>query len=308
MLTPRRHGPQNPFAYQQSAARRIAGGSIAVAEYHRPRSIDEAVAIAARGGVVFCAGCTDLFPVTQAQVLPGDVIDLSAVDGLRGITREGKGWRIGAGTTWSDLQRATLPPAFDGLKAAAREVGSVQIQNAGTLGGNLCTASPAADGVPCLLTLDAQVELVSAAGIRHLPLGKFLTSPRRTALQPGEMLSAVLISADEGRGAFLKLGARRYLVISIAMVAARLVLRDGHINQVALAVGACSPVALRLTKQEAALRGVSVADAGSRILAELVEPALSPIDDIRAEAGYRKGAATELLRRIVTGLAQEGPT
>ena len=133
----------------------------------------------------------------------------------------------------------------------------MQIQNAGTIGGNLCNASPAADGVPPLLALDAEVELASAAGTRRLPLAAFLHGPRRTARRPDELLTAVLIpaAATEGRSAFLKLGARRYLVISIAMVAARLATADGRVTAAALAVGACGPVATRLPAVEAALVG-----------------------------------------------------
>ena len=248
------------------------------------------------------AGCTDLFPATPGQTLRGPVLDLTAIAGLRGIARDGAGWRIGATTTWAEIARADLPPAFDGLRAAAREVGAVQIQNAGTLGGNLCNASPAADGVPPLLTLDAAVDLVSAAGVRRLPLGEFLTGPRRTALRPGEVLAAVLIPGTAGRGVFVKLGARSSLVISIVMVAARLVVEGGRVTGAALSVGACSAVATRLPAQEAALIGARVAEAAARIDAALIVPALSPLTDIRADADYRRGAAVTLLRRAVAGV------
>lgn len=268
-----------------------------MAELFRPRTLQDAVAIAARGGVTLMAGCTDLFPATQAQSLRGPMLDLTAVEGLRGIARDGVGWRIGATTTWAEMARAELPPAFDGLRAAARVVGAVQIQNAGTLGGNLCNASPAADGVPPLLTLDASVELVSATGKRVLPLTDFLTGPRRTALRPGEVLAAVLIPDDAGRGVFLKLGARASMVISIVMVAARVVVQDDRVVRAALSVGACSPVALRLPAQEAALVGAPVAEAAGRIDADLVT--LAPLTDIRADADYRRGAAVTLLRRAV---------
>lgn len=183
----------------------------------------------------------------------------------------------------------------------------MQIQNAGTLGGNLCNASPAADGVPALLSLEARVELRSESRTRVLPLSDFLLGPRRTALAAGEILSAVLIPDVSGQGGFLKLGARRYLVISIAMVAARIAVSEGRISAAALAVGACSPVACRLPDQEAALIGCPVAAAVSAIDAALILPVLAPIDDPRADAGYRQIAAVELLRRLVgdmTGAAR----
>lgn len=273
--------------------------------YHRPECLDEALAALAAGGVTVAAGCTDLFPTTEAPRLKGAVLDVTAVDALRGVTRDARGWRIGAATTWSAIRAADLPPAFDMLKLAAREVGSIQIQNAGTIGGNLCNASPAADGVPPLLALDAMVELRSARRERVLPLAEFLTGPRRTALAPGEMVTAILVPGAAGAGVsdFVKLGARKYLVISIAMVAARLVLEGGVIRQAALAVGSCGPVATRLPAVEAALEGCAIADAAARVKVPEVSAALSPIDDIRADAAYRSGAAAQLLRRSLARIA-----
>ena len=198
-----------------------------MAEYHRPVALSDALALLGRGPVTVAAGCTDLFPGIDGPALRGPVLDITAIDGLRGIEASAEGWRIGATTTWSDLLAADLPPAFDMLKAAAREVGSVQIQNTGTVAGNLCNASPAADGVPPLLALDASVELTSTQGTRALPLERFLTGVRQTGRAASEMVTAVTVPRRAGAGVsrFLKLGARRYLVISIAMIAARLVLR-----------------------------------------------------------------------------------
>lgn len=271
-----------------------------VTDYHRPRSLAEALNLAG-GGVTLAAGCTDLFPAVQGPALRGPVLDLTGIAALRGIAAVSEGWRIGALTTWAEVIRAPLPPAFDGLKAAAREVGSAQIQAAGTVGGNLCNASPAADGVPCLLTLEAEVELASAAGVRRLPLAAFLTGARRTALRPGEVLTAVLVpgAAGTGQGAFVKLGARKYLVISIAMAAARVEVAQGRIARVALSVGACSPVAVRLPALEAALEGAAADEAPTRVAPELVVPALAPIGDLRADAAYRAEAAVEVLRRTL---------
>ncbi|MBT6313556.1 MAG: hypothetical protein HOJ21_10170, partial [Alphaproteobacteria bacterium] len=156
-------------------------------DYFRPNSLAEALMFAERGGMRIAAGCTDLFPATQQQRLPGPILDITGIQALRGVSRTGNSYRIGATTTWTDIVRADLPPAFDALKQAALEVGAVQIQNSGTVAGNLCNASPAADGVPPLLALDASVELQSNRGVRSLPLGDFLTGVRQTALQPGEI-------------------------------------------------------------------------------------------------------------------------
>ena len=213
-------------------------------------------------------------------------------------------FRIGAGVTWTDLIRADLPPCFDGLKLAAREIGGVQIQNTGTIAGNVCNASPAADSMPNLLALDTAVELASAEGRRVMSLAEFVTGNRRTLRGPQELVTALLIprSLDASRSGFLKLGARRYLVISIVMVAAVLEAQAGKVAAARIAVGACSAVACRLPALEQALRGRP----WDRGLAATIEPAqlavLSPIDDVRAGAAYRREAARVLLRRALESL------
>lgn len=269
--------------------------------YLRPSELQEALAALAVAPVRVAAGCTDLFPATERAALPGPVLDITGIAALGGISETAEGWRIGATTTWAEIAQADLPGGFDMLRQAAREVGAWQIQNAGTIGGNLCNASPAADGVPPLLALGAEVELASARGGRRLVLAEFLQGPRRTALGPGELLLAVHVPKAAGAGAsrFLKLGARKSLVISIVMVAARLVARDGRVAEVALSIGACGPVASRLPAVEAGLTGLPLADLAGAIRAAEVADALSPIDDIRADAGYRLEAAVELLRRAV---------
>lgn len=268
-------------------------------DYHRPGALDEATALLAAAPRVVLAGGTDLYPATKAQSLGGSVLDLNGIPALKRIDVTDAGWRFGALVTWTDILRADLPPAFDGLKLAAREVGSVQIQNAGTLAGNLCNASPAADGVPPLLTLDAQVEIASAQGIRAIALSAFLLGARKTALAPDEIVSAILIPATAGQGVsdFLKLGARKYLVISIAMVATRLVIDNGCITAAAIAVGSCSATAQRLPGLEAALIGQRPASLA--IDAILIAPALNPIDDVRGSAAYRLDAAVELVKRSI---------
>jgi CO/xanthine dehydrogenase FAD-binding subunit len=259
----------------------------------------EALRQIAGGGWVLLAGGTDLYPGAASQ-LAGRVLDMTHLPGLTGIT-SGQGLRIGALTPWSAIAAADLPPACFALQQAARQVGGVQIQNAGTIGGNLCNASPAADGVPPLLVMGAEVELVSQTGVRRLGLEAFLRGPRRTALEPGEMLAAVVVprAGLDGRSAFVKLGARSHLVISIAMVAARLAVDAGRVVGAAVAVGACSPVAVRLPAVEAALVGTPVGEAMVRVRAEDVQAALAPIDDVRAAARYRRVAAVELVRRAV---------
>ena len=276
--------------------------------YARPESLDEAVALLSNGPRVLLAGGTDLFAATEAPALAGDILDLTRVRELRGLRHRGDGGlEIGAASTWAEIIRADLPPAFDGLRAAAREVGGCQIQNAGTIGGNLCNASPAADGVPPLLTLDAQVALTGPGGARRMPLQEFLLGPRQTARAASEILTSVIIPAPalKGRGVFLKLGARAHLVISIVMVAARIEIMDGRVARAAIAVGACSAVAQRLSQVENALAGAPLAEAVARIDRTVVAAALAPLDDHRASAAYRREAAGELVARAVEAIVSE---
>lgn len=267
--------------------------------YHQPGSMDEALALLGDGTPRIVAGCTDFHPSQPMGARCRDILDLTRVEGLRGIDETDEGWRIGATTTWTDAIRAPLPPAFDALKQAARAVGSVQIQNMGTLAGNLCNASPAADGVPPLLALDARVEIASAAGTRRMPLARFITGVRATALEPGEMVTALHIprAAAEGAGAFLKLGSRRHLVISIAMVAANATVEDGRIVGLRVAVGSCSPVALRLPALESALTGRAVAEIGAMEAAWFA--ALAPLSDVRGSSEYRLASVAELCARAI---------
>lgn len=271
-------------------------------DFARPDSVDEALTLLRQGRWSLLAGGTDFYPALGERRVTEPVLDLTALRDLRDIQESGEAWRIGALTTWSDLVRAELPPAFDALKLAALEIGSVQIQNRATLAGNLCNASPAADGVPALLILDAEVELSSEQGVRVLPLGDFIQGNRKTLRRDDELLTAILIpkAACGGRSHFLKLGARRYLVISIAMVAARLAHDvQGRVSAAAVSVGACSAVAQRLPALEAALLG----QPWSATLVETVTAAhladLAPIDDVRAPADYRSAAAEELVRRTL---------
>ena len=275
------------------------------AEFLAPTGLNRALEILAEGRHTVLAGGTDFYPARVGRPLNEPVIDISGIDELRGISRAGDLRRIGASTTWSEIIAADLPRSFDGLKMAAAQVGGVQIQNAGTIGGNLCNASPAADGVPPLLTLDASVELASAAGTRVIPLEEFLVGYRETALRPGELVAAVLVpSALEGTTSdILKLGARKYLVISIVMVAVVIALdKEGRVEQARVAVGACSPVAQRVSQLESELVG------RRGDLAALVSPEhlsmLSPIDDIRAGAADRLDAALQLVRRAIMNCVQ----
>jgi CO/xanthine dehydrogenase FAD-binding subunit len=274
--------------------------------YFRPETLDEAVQVLASSGGQILAGGTDFFPALGDRPISGTVVDISGLAELKGVVREPDYVRIGGLTSWSEVIKTPLPRCFDGLKAAASEIGGIQIQNRGTVAGNLCNASPAADSVPPLLALDALVELTSQSGTRRIPLEDFITGNRRTVRQPGEILSRVLVprTAEKASSVFLKLGARRYLVISIVMVAA-VITKDSsnRVTDARVAVGSCSIVARRLRALEQQLKGAFAAP-GLGLLANADHiKELSPIDDVRATAAYRRDAAIRLIQRALDACA-----
>ena len=277
--------------------------------YAKPTTLDEALSLLAAERWRILAGGTDFYPAQGARPIRDHVLDINALDGLRGIAATQNGVRIGARTSWTDVIRAELPAAFDALKQAAREVGSVQIQNTGTVAGNLCNASPAADGAPPLMALDAEVELASTLGARRLPLGEFILGNRSTARLPHELVVAIHVPANamSGRSAFRKLGARRYLVISIAMVAARLFVEEKWIATAAVAVGACSAVAMRLGELERDLIGRPADETLAAAVRDHHIAGLAPIDDVRATAGYRSIAAREIVGEALLAAIEAVP-
>jgi CO/xanthine dehydrogenase FAD-binding subunit len=276
--------------------------------YFRPNSLQDALNVLADTRATVLAGGTDVFPSLGDRPLSGPVLDISGLAEIRGVEFTPEHIVFGARTTWTELIAAPLPRGFDGLKAAAREVGSVQIQNVGTIAGNLCNASPAADGVAALLALDAEVTLSSRSNSRTLPLSKFILGNRKMARRPDELLTAIRVPrrVENALSAFLKLGARRYLVISIVMVAANLVVdSSGDIREALICVGSCSAAAVRLAELERALIG-RPARPGLRQIANAGHlNKLSPIDDVRASAEYRRDAALTLVGRALDACAQK---
>lgn len=271
------------------------------ARYLRPLSTAEALRALAAQPLTLIAGGTDFYATRANQPITESLLDISAIAELQQLRDEGDHWRIGAGVTWSQVVRSALPAQLRGLQAAACEIGAVQVQNKGTLVGNVCNASPAADGMPALLALDTQVELSSLAGTRTLALDEFVVGARRTTRRPDEMVTALLIPKRERAcSSFLKLGHRRYLVISIAMVAVVLEVSEaGLIEHAAIAVGACTAVALRLRGLENKLHGQAAA-AGLSALVEAADlGGLTPLDDVRGSAAYRRDAALTLVKRAI---------
>ncbi|MCP5038150.1 MAG: xanthine dehydrogenase family protein subunit M [Rhodobacteraceae bacterium] len=272
--------------------------------YHRPDNLEGALDILAATGARILAGGTDIYPALNGQKLRGVVLDITAIPEISGISENGSGRRIGATTTWAEVAKADLPAGFGALQEAARVIGSRQVQNAGSVGGNLCNASPAADGVPPLLVLDADVEISAKDGVRRVALRDFITGVRQVDLQPQEIVTGLHIAKDNAAGvaAFEKFGAREYLVISISMVAVRIEMSGGLIRNAAISVGSASPVARRLERLEHAMKGREINTLESwrgDVGAELAK-VLEPISDIRADADFRLQASEELVMRALS--------
>lgn len=270
--------------------------------YFAPETTAEALTFLRASQARIVAGCTDYFPGLATGQIDDNVLDITRLAGFRSVSESPDGWRIGAATTWTQMVKADLPAAFNALKTAARQVGSIQIQNRGTIAGNICNASPAADGVPPLLVLNAAVEILSQDGVRTVPLKDFITGVRKVGLSEGEFVSAILVPpiSERATSAFLKLGSRTHMVISIAMVAAVVELDAGRIVSARLAVGSCSPVAQRLTALEERLVGLTVDEVRQADFAadDALAP-LTPISDVRGSQEYRIDVAAELCRRVV---------
>jgi xanthine dehydrogenase small subunit len=277
--------------------------------YYRPSTLAEALDIRASRSVTILAGGTDIYPARAARAGWGDfthpdILDISIVEDLERIDETEDGFRFGAMVTWSALDEFKLPPLFDGYKRAARAIGGQQVQNRGTLIGNICTASPAGDGIPNLLALAAEVELRSRdGGTRLVPMADFITGYRKTVCRSDEIATALIVpKLPGGRGEFLKLGARSYLVISIVMAAGVIAVEAGKIAEARIAVGACSAVPTRLPALEAALLDQLVGEA-DQVPEEAHLAALAPIDDIRGSAAYRRAAALTMIRELLGNLA-----
>ncbi len=271
-------------------------------QYARPVELKQALELLANGKWDILAGGTDFYPALGENAPKSDILDITSIATLNGVTEKLDHWRIGALTTWADIAALDLPDCFNALKQAAIEVGSKQIQNRATIAGNLCNASPAADGVPALLVLDAEIELMGKNGTRQLPLSEFISGNRQTSLASDELLSAIIIPrmSATGNSAFHKLGSRRYMVISIVMTAVRLLKGPlGEVMTASVSVGACSAVAQRLPELEQKL----IAQPFDKSLCDLISADqfshLTPINDIRAPADYRQSAMQESVRRAI---------
>lgn len=278
-------------------------------DYHRPATLEEAWRIASSTpNARFVAGGTDVMVrVREGKVRPSALVSLARVAELAKVDA-GPPIAIGAGVKVADLEgHAPIARALPVMLLAARTLGSVQIRNAATVGGNLCNASPCADLAPPLLVHDARVRLVSASGARELPLADFFTGPRSSVLAPGEILAAVIVGepTKNTRATFLKKG-RVAMDIAIASVAVLLELDGKRCTKARVAAGSLGPTPMRLLGVEKALEGRDVDDRAIAEARAAAERDVRPISDVRAGADYRRHIAGVFVERCVRSLLEGG--
>ena len=270
-----------------------------------PASVDEAVELLDRqpGSRILAGGTDYMIEVNYGHTEPRSIVSLRAVDALRGWRREGDFIELGAGIRFADIldpQLAKLAPA---LAQAARTVGSPQIRNAATLGGNVATASPAGDSLPVLFALDAVVNIAGPKGRRSAPISQFITGVKRTTLTAGELIASITIPVASGPQEFIKVGRRNAMVIAIANLA---LIVDAGARKVACALGSVGPTIIRCGEAEA-LVSSQLNWERTRIdnpqlfdeFGALCAKSARPITDHRATADYRRHAIATLARRAL---------
>jgi carbon-monoxide dehydrogenase medium subunit len=277
-----------------------------------PTSVEECLrALADRGpDARVVAGGTDLVPQLKAGMLQtGCVVDLSGVKQLRQLARaNGSGLRIGAAVTARTLERdAAVKKAYPALSESGALVGSVQVRNLATLGGNLCNAAPSADMAPPLLALDAEAVIAGPNGTRRVPFASFFLGVRRTVLEPGELLVEIVVPdpGPHSGGNYRRHTPRRELDIAVVGVASQLTLAQGVCRKARIALAAVAPTPVRATAAERLLEGQPVApELIDRAAAAAVEAA-RPISDQRGSADFRRHLVQVLTRRTLpTALAR----
>jgi CO/xanthine dehydrogenase FAD-binding subunit len=277
-------------------------------EFLQPRSLPDALAIKAeRPDAVPIAGGTDVMvELNFDRRRPEAILDLTRVPELAAWDRSDGGVRVGAGVTYTRAI-AELAGDLPGLAIAARTVGSPQIRNRGTIGGNLGSASPAGDCHPPLLAVGAEVEVASAGGARRVPIDEFFTGPKQSALEPDELICAVHLPAATGPQQFAKIGTRNAMVIAVCSFGLAL---DPAGGRVGTGIGSAGPTPLRALAAEQFLQGMLSSEglwdsrgpleaAAVARFGELVAEAARPIDDVRGTAAYRSHALGVLARRTL---------
>jgi CO/xanthine dehydrogenase FAD-binding subunit len=253
-----------------------------------PRSLDDALRLRAEvPGAVPIEGGTDVMvELNFDRARPPALLNLNEVRELKGWSRENGTLRLASGLTYDEAMRTPLAAELPALAEASRTVGSPQIRNRGTIGGNLGTASPAGDALPPLMIESAEVELASVGGVRTMPLRDFLVGPKRNALESNELITAVLVRPSRAPQTFMKIGPRNAMVIAVCSLA---VSADRERGELRASFGSAGPVT-----------GLVTAPLDERdAFAERVAAAASPIDDVRGTAAYRRHALRVLATRAL---------
>jgi aerobic carbon-monoxide dehydrogenase medium subunit len=272
-----------------------------------PESIDDCLRALAQKGAdtKVLAGGTDLLPQLKNGLLkPARVIDLSGISRLRALEpANGRGLRVGAAVTARTLELdATVRGRYRSLAESGALVGSVQVRNLATLGGNLCNAAPSADMAPPLLALDAEAVIVGPKGERRVPIATFFTGVRRTVLAPDELLLELMVPDPglQSGGNYLRHTPRRELDIAVVGVASQLTLANGVCTKARIALAAVAPVPLRATTAEQSLEGQAVTAERIARAADLAVDVARPISDQRGSAEFRRHLVRVLTRRTLT--------
>ena len=295
-----------------NAPGRLTFCTVSAVPVHLPETVDDAVAhLAGTPGATVLAGGTDLMvEVNEGHRRPGEtLVVVNRIAELRSWRRaaDAATVTIGAAVTYRELESGPLADLVPALAQAARTVGSPQIRNAGTLGGNLATCSPAGDGLPVLAALDASVELASAEGRRSVAVTDFMVGVKRTALRPGEMIVSITVPIVEGWQGYAKVGVRNAMVIAVASAC---VVLDRAARRSAIAIGSFGPTILRCAEAEAHLDAsvdwdtLVVAPDDLDHVSALVSAASRPITDHRSTAEYRRHAVGVLTRRLARRASQ----
>lgn len=277
----------------------------------RPRGLDELLAACARDGqppMLLAGGTVALLDIRSGKLDPKVVVSLDGVDGLRGIRREGKAVVIGARTTVSDiLASADLAAAAPSLLEASELFAGLMVRNAATVAGNIACGSPAADLVPPLLSLDAEVELAGAGKSRRVALADYYRGYKQDVREAGELIARVVLPDPEPGdfNAFYKLARRKGDAITVVGVAVTVRLSGGACGKVRIALGSVSPAPMRATAAEAVLEGRALSADLIEAAAEAAERECSPIDDVRASAAYRRKMVRVLVRRLLGQAAEK---
>jgi CO/xanthine dehydrogenase FAD-binding subunit len=253
-----------------------------------PRSLDEALELrSGRPDALPIQGGTDVMvEVNFGRARPPAFLNLNEVADLRGWSRENGTLRLGAGLTYAEAMRGPLAELLPALAEASRTVGSPQIRNRGTIGGNLGTCSPAGDALPPLLVEGAEIELASVRGTRLVPIRDFMVGPKRSVLAPDELVTAVVVRPSGARQTFMKVGPRNAMVIAVCSLA---LAADRERGELRAAFGSAGPVV-----------GLVTAPLEERdSFAERVAAAARPIDDVRGTAAYRRHALRVLAARAL---------